>query len=128
MAILTLTQAATAAGVARSTIYRAIRAGRLSATTQPDGSRGVDTSELLRCFGPLRGDVVHNAPDNDAQLLRAQIHALERENVLLRELVQASRDEVQASRERESQLLEAVPKARRLEGPKKRKKGRKKGR
>lgn len=128
MAILTLTQAARAVGVARSTIYRAIRSGRLSATNQPDGSRGVDTAELMRVYGPLQGDMVRNAPEDDAPLLRARIEALERENVLLREMVQASRDEVQASRERESKLIDAVPKAR-LEGPKgKRRKGKKKGR
>ena len=44
MAKLTITDAARVAGVARSTLYRVIQAGRLS--TDPDGS--VDTAELLR--------------------------------------------------------------------------------
>src|SRR5712691_6459107 len=48
MAKLTISDAARVAGVARSTLHRAIRAGRLS--VDPDGH--IDTAELLRaCSG-----------------------------------------------------------------------------
>jgi hypothetical protein len=55
MARLSITEAARVAGVARSTLYRAIRDGRLS--REPDGM--VDTSELLRAGFTLQ----HATPD-----------------------------------------------------------------
>ena len=122
MTILTLTQAAKAAGVARSTLYRAIRKGRISVVSQPNGSKGVDTTELIRVFGPLQSAAEQEQQSNthqDAALLRARIDALERENMLLR-------DEVQASRARESKLLDVVSQGL-LKGSKgKRRKGKKK--
>ena len=122
MALLTLTQAAKTVGIARSTLYRAIRNGRLSVVSQPNGSKKIDTSELQRVFGPLQSTTKptgqHDAPQ-DVALLQVRIDALERENGLLR-------DEIQASRERENKLLDVVSQGL-LEAPKsKRKKGKKK--
>ena len=54
MAILTPTQAAKAAGIGRSTLYRYLHKGKLSATQHPKGGRGIDTAELERVFGPLK--------------------------------------------------------------------------
>ena len=124
MALLTLTQAAKTAGIARSTLYRAIHNGRISVVSQPNGSKGIDTSELQRVFGPLQRTTKstgqHDAPQ-DVALLQARIDALERENRLLR-------DEIQASRERESKLLDVVSQGL-LEVPKiRRGKDKKKGR
>ena len=123
MALLTLTQAAKTAGIARSTLYRAIRNGRLSVASQPNGSKGIDTSELQRVFGPLQRTTKptgqHDA-SQDVALLQTRIDALERENGLLR-------DEIQASRERENKLLDVVSQGL-LEAPKgKHRKGKKKG-
>lgn len=56
MAILSISEAARAWGVGRSTLQRAIKEGRLSATNQADGSKGIDTAELLRVFGEARSD------------------------------------------------------------------------
>ena len=124
MTLLTLTQAAKTAGIARSTLYRAIRNGRLSVVSKPNGSKGIDTSELQRVFGPLQSTTKptrQNDTLQDVALLQARIDALERENGLLR-------DEIQASRERESKLLDVVSQGL-LEGPKgKRRKGKKKDR
>ena len=122
MTILTLTQAAKTADIARSTLYRAIRNGGLSVVSKPNGSKGIDTSELQRVFGPLQRTTKltgqYDAPQ-DVALLHTRINALERENGLLR-------DEIQASRERESKLLDVVSQGL-LEGPKnKRRKGKKK--
>ena len=124
MTLLTLTQAAKTAGIARSTLYRAIHNGRISVVSQPNGSKGIDTSELQRVFGPLRRTTKptgqYDAPQ-DVALLQARINALERENGLLR-------DEIQASRERETKLLDVVSQGL-LEGPRnKHRKGKKKGR
>lgn len=51
MTILNITEAAKAAGVSRTTIYEKINDGELSRT--PDG---IDTVELLRVFGDLKGN------------------------------------------------------------------------
>ena len=120
MAILTLTQAA---GVARSTLYRAIRKGRISVVSQPNGSKEIDTSELIRVFGTVQDTTKQEQQSNtdqDAALLRARIDALERKNTLLR-------DKVQASRKRENKLLDMVSRGL-LEAPKgKRRKKKKSG-
>jgi len=49
--ILNLSEAARRAGVARTTLYRHIKAGKVSATTMHDGTRGIELSELLRAYG-----------------------------------------------------------------------------
>lgn len=118
MAIVTITEAAELAGVSRGTLYNRLRDGTLSRTGD-----GVDTSELLRVFGPLQAhervqpaaesvtsnDVSERSADVqsdvstrplmgvDAQLtaaLTAQLEAAERERVWLRELVEAERARV----------------------------------
>ncbi len=52
MAQFTLAGAARAARVGRATIQRALKSGRLSATTNEPGERMIDLTELLRVFGP----------------------------------------------------------------------------
>ena len=46
----TLGQAAKAANVSKTTIQRAIKSGRLSATRRDDGSYDIDPAELRRAF------------------------------------------------------------------------------
>lgn len=55
MTILSISAAAQTAGIDRRTLQRALKAGRVSATTDASGRRGVDVSELLRVYGPLAG-------------------------------------------------------------------------
>lgn len=50
MADLSLSQAARLTGRSKSTIGRAIKAGRLSATRNEDGTFGINPAELLRAF------------------------------------------------------------------------------
>ena len=76
MALLTLTQAAKTAGIARSTLYRAIRNGRISLLSQPNGSKGIDTSKLQRVFGPLQSatkPIRQHDASQDVALLQARI-------------------------------------------------------
>lgn len=54
MTILTISAAAHAAGIDRRTLQRAIKSGRLSATANAAGERGIDLAELIRVFGSLR--------------------------------------------------------------------------
>ena len=124
MALLTIAQAARTAGVARSTIYDHLRAGKLSATRTSIGERRIDTSELARVYGSVRhttqSDVVSPTPP-DIAILQARIESLEAQNRLLQ-------DELQVSREEKAKLLEVISRGL-LEGPKdKHKKSKKKNR
>ena len=124
MTLLTIAQAARTAGVARSTIYAHLRAGKLSAIRTPTGERRIDTSELTRVYGPVGHTTQSNvvSPTSlDVAILQAKIEALEVQNRLLR-------DEVQTSREEKAKLLDVISRGL-LEGPKtKRRKGKKKSR
>ena len=123
MTLVTIAQAARTAGVARSTIYSHLRSGKLSAARTPTGERRIDTSELARVYGPVgattQSDVV-SPISLDVALLQTRIEALEAQNRLLR-------DEVQASKEEKVKLLDVISRGL-LEGPKsKHRKGKKKG-
>jgi len=52
----TLADAAKRAGISRSSIYRLIDEGKLSATTDRRGKKVVELSELLRVFGSVQED------------------------------------------------------------------------
>ena len=56
MTSLSLREAAEQAGTSKSTIWRAIRAGRLSATRTDDGGFAIDPAELFRAFPPQRAE------------------------------------------------------------------------
>ncbi len=105
MPLLNLTAASRVAGVGRSTIVRALKSGRLSATTNEQGERVIDTSELARVFGQLKGNDYPNEQAVDSHdigqsgdmvsLLREQLTAaLEREQ-----------QAIEQGREREARLL-----------------------
>ena len=103
MAILTPTQAAKAAGIGRSTLYRYLHRDKLSATQNPKGGRGIDTAELERVFGPFEQTGTaqdmppkHSEPpqgqpktsqnwDETNEFLRQQVLFLEQELVAARE-------------------------------------------
>ena len=53
MASHSVTEAAKLAGVTRRTIYRHIKAGKLSATVTSSDNTVIETSELLRVYGVL---------------------------------------------------------------------------
>ncbi len=55
MALISKTEAAKQVGVSRPTFYRHIKQGKVSVTENKDGSESVDTSELIRAYGELKG-------------------------------------------------------------------------
>ena len=124
----TIAGAARAAGVGRATIQRALKSGRLSATTNEQGERVIDLAELLRVFGPLKGnepveqiassiasqlDTPTEQPANSIliEVLREQLRkAEEREQRTQEEkarLLAMLETEQQARRELETKLLPA---------------------
>lgn len=75
---LSLSQAAKLTGKSKSTINRAIKAGKLSATRHDDGSYSIDPAELSRAFGwePHEGAKRRDAEPDGTRLLE-RIAALE---------------------------------------------------
>ena len=126
MPILTVTEAAKAANKSRATLYRHIHKGDLSARKQPDGSKGIDTSELIRVFGPLHQETsqarktAHHETDLNTALLQSRIEALERENELLRrELADAKNEKGRLLGLLEQKLLAGAQVKHRRKGKKK---------
>ena len=124
MAIVSLTEAAELAGVSRGTLYNRLKRGELSRSGD-----GIDTSELMRVFGPINrpqtdtgGEHRASAADTgDASIdvnehadrvqlntlntvLNTQLAAAERERDWLKGLVEEERARVAA---REQELAEA---------------------
>lgn len=129
--IISISEAARAAGINRRTLQRAIQSGRLSATVDTAGGRGVDLAELIRAFGPLKeapqetprgqGAVMshqtapHHGPETAlVAVLREQLQQAQQEKdrfmSLLETAQQVLQAEQQARRELEQKLLPAPPK------------------
>lgn len=106
--MLSINAAAHAAGVARSTIQRAIKTGRLSAVSTPTGERGIDLAELLRVFGPLpqtrqeRAAASLPAAAPDATGEATLIGVLQEQ---LQQALERERQATERAQERESRLL-----------------------
>jgi excisionase family DNA binding protein len=106
-----LSEAAAATGVNRSTIYRAYKSGRMSATRLETGQIEVDPAELIRVFPPVAAQWASNdaphpraTPDaTDDNALHS--NALEVEVKLLREMLDAMREDRDAWRDQASRLV-----------------------
>ena len=122
MALLTISKAAKTVGKPRSTLYKHIKNGTLSATKNSAGNRRIDSAELARVYGDYKPDTeptVASNTDVDVVILESKIQALEAQNRLLER-------ELEAAKDREDKLI-GLLETRLLQPPKKRK-GKKKGR
>src|SRR4051794_5254783 len=101
MSCLRLSEAAERVGVSKSTLFRAVRAGRLSATRTDDGQFLVDPAELSRAYpskaqgsalerGMERG-VAHHAPADPMVEMRVRNAELEAQIRALREMLDDAR-------------------------------------
>lgn len=106
--ILTLRQAAELTGKSKSTLTRAIKSGRLSASRDGEGMYAIDPAELARAYPSVerpdaQHDARHGAPRNnetepdDAAILRLRLSLLVDE-----------RDRERAAAEREREQLAAT--------------------
>jgi hypothetical protein len=101
--MLSLSEAAIAAGTAKSTIWRAVKAGRISASRTVTGTYHVDPAELFRVFPavPKTVEVKQGALAMEPGLvsaLEAQISALKEVSSLLKEQLEDTRKDRDAWR------------------------------
>jgi|HubBroStandDraft_6_1064221.scaffolds.fasta_scaffold541634_1 hypothetical protein len=109
----TLGTAATAAGLSKSTIHRAIKAGRISATKNDTGDWSIDPAELHRVFPPVTVEPVPLERDATPQL-EAMVAKLEVEITALKgisDLLRCQLDDVRTDRDawREQAARLALP-------------------
>ena len=117
MAQLTMRQAATAAGVSRQTIYRVADAGRLSVTTNRQGQKVVDTSELIRVFGALQQPGDSPAKDSSNQPRQSRgIAGLDATTTALQIEVATLKAQLDASKAIADNLRDQLAKAEAREG------------
>lgn len=106
--ILTLRQASELTGKSKSTLTRAIKSGRLSASRNPEGMYAIDPAELARAYSfvempdTLR-DARHGAPRNsetepdDTILLRQKLSLLVDERARERAAAEREREQLAAT-------------------------------
>jgi hypothetical protein len=111
----TLGTAATAAGLSKSTIHRAIKAGRISATKNDTGDWSIHPAELHRVFPPVTVEPVPLERDATPQLeamvakLEVEITALKGVSDLLRCQLDDVRTDRDAWREQAARLALPAP-------------------
>lgn len=77
MAVVTISQAAKDWRTSRTRLYALNKSGRLSFTTRPDGSPGIDTAELARVLGePETGQELSPRQTPADAVLSAQVESL----------------------------------------------------
>lgn len=107
---LTPSDAANLFGIHRATLYRHMASGRLSWVLEPNGSRALDMSELIRCYGEPPGNATPDATDATTSASEDATPATVR---LLTELVELTRRQS----EELHRLREEVAALRRLPPP-----------
>lgn len=106
MALVTITEASKLTKKNRTTLYRYIKEGKLSKTTDETGKDKLDTSELLRVFGSLHAtdkttlhntEKQHNTTQKDdvkINELQQKIQQLEQQLLNRDELLKAKDDHI----------------------------------
>lgn len=111
-----LATAAAATGVAKSSVLRAIKAGRISATRDDAGRWSVEPAELFKIFPPLPSaqpaTLQNGAPERVTQLLEDQVAELRSMLADMRRReddLQRDRDHWRTAFENTQRLLPAPP-------------------
>lgn len=96
--MMTLGEAAKQAGISKSTLSRAIKSGKISASRGEDGSYSIDPAELFRVYPPQHATHSGNVPmtrdatptatpatPGEISALKAEIEGLKAQLALMRE-------------------------------------------
>ncbi|HMQ12560.1 MAG TPA: hypothetical protein PKD21_03840, partial [Candidatus Competibacter phosphatis] len=108
MPTFNISAAARAVGTSRASIQRAIKSGRLSATTNEQGKRVIDLSELLRVFGPLKqGEQASTDASMDVEQRDTPSIAVHEQGLVdaLREHLDDAREQLRLAQEEKRHLL-----------------------
>ncbi|MBU2840919.1 hypothetical protein HF670_15590 [Acidithiobacillus thiooxidans] len=112
MAKVNISEAASLARVARSTLYAYIRSGKISAEKDHVGRPQIDTSELLRVFGVLQGNGEDNTDNNEIEhgvaIMHSENATLRAENEALREMLRIREEQLRDHQEQESWLRQRL--------------------
>jgi excisionase family DNA binding protein len=121
---LSLGQAARLTGLGKTTLARAIRAGRLSATRNETGGYSIDAAELARVYPfPTRTEATGATDDVTATVkttsaaLTAEVAALREMLAMMREQVADAREERDRWRDQAQRLALTPPKPEPLPSP-----------
>jgi hypothetical protein len=91
----TLGTAAKATGKSKTTIHRAIKSGRISATCDQSGVYKIDPSELHRVFPPLLSNS-NSEPEMVHSVTQGETFVMRRELEMLREERERERNQLQS--------------------------------
>ena len=105
MAVISLSEAARTWRMARSTLQRALQEGKLSATTRADGSREIDTAELIRVFGEAPGALQTRG---SSEVQRATPIVAASTIATLQAQVNLLQEQLQEARQREARLQSII--------------------
>ena len=105
MAVISISEAARTWRIARSTLQRAIQEGRLLATVRSDGSKGIDTAELIRVFGEAPGALQERG---SSEVQRATPSAADLTLAMLQAQVNLLQAQLQEARQREAWLQSII--------------------
>jgi hypothetical protein len=107
--MLTLTQAAQQANRTRSTLFKAIKGGRLSATKDEQGHFLIDPAELNRVYNTVNVSLVVQSEYGDTLANTSAMEALRRENELLRKQIEREIEHADHWRNQATMLLTYQP-------------------
>jgi hypothetical protein len=104
--IFNLTKSAEMVGISRMTLVRHIQKGKLSSTKDKFGKKGVEVSELIRCYGELKNIDVDITPPSDStdvkdnteliQQLKNTIEDLRRDKTFLEGLIKSCEENLKS--------------------------------
>jgi len=109
MALITISETARLTGKNRTTIYKYINSGKLSVVTGVDGSKKIDTSEVLRVFPDCKIVEKQQRGDNVTQQHATQeVDTLRQEISHLKELMKAQQELLAEKDKRNEDLKQAL--------------------
>jgi len=104
-----LAQAAIETGKDRSTLFRAVKKGKLSAEKQDDGSYLIDSSEIYRVYPQKQNDSANTQGAYVAMQQSAQVDALREQIELLKDQLNREREQADHWRNQATMLLTHQP-------------------
>ncbi len=116
MATLSLREAALQTGVSKSTIFRAIKTGRMSAARTDEGGFAIDPAELFRVYSPVAAErsaqreMGHDATAAATAEAASRLAAMEAELAGVKELLGEVRQSRDQWRDQVTRLTAALPK------------------